>query len=570
MRHFAVSIEPRSVYAYAPKSLPFFRALAALIPLQAERGLPLEEGATIISSIFKAISEHPNIEQSSTSHPDETIIGLLEMCQALITSYPALRQGHGLPLLNEIFHRSLFDIPTINEEGKVPPPRCKTSPSRSVALRLLLDLASDSAELMNSLCLKTLELYETQSFSSHWDYLPSVSEKSTVGMTGLCNLGATCYMNSLVQQLHMNPQFRQRIFSVEDREEDKKNSVLYQLQSIFSHLQESVMKYYDPTPFCNVYKIYGEAMNPAIQMDVDEFFANIMDQLETLLKGTSQEKVLTEFFGGEVVNQIIPTECPHVVERTEPFLNLSLEMKNKFQLEHCLDLFIQGDMLEGDNKFQCSQCNAKVTALKRCCINKLPHFLIVQFKRFDFDLELLRRSKLNQYCSFPSVLNLEPYTKEGLARREIQDGAPPEHPDSFYEYSLTGVLVHQGTTDSGHYYSFIKDRETQNWYKFNDSQVSPFDPNNLPEECYGGSYQTEIYDHTQRKWVSRTHVRSNNAYMLFYERNHPEKELPPVNREMLRQSVPNDLYDEIWQENVTFLRDKCLFDRGFTEFATRV
>lgn len=574
IRHFSAISDPQSVCELSKKSLPYFRALVALIEIRAQKSLALDDELQhLVKSIFRALTSHPNIEQSSASPPDETIVGLLETIQSLIRSYPQIRSEFGKQLLDEVFHRSLFDIPTVKEEGKIPPPRCKTMLSRTSALRLLLDLASGNAELMNSLCLKTLDLYETQTFSSNWDYAPSATEKSTCNFTGLRNLGATCYVNSLVQQFHMNPQFRERLFSVEDKSEDKKHSMLYQLQSIFSHLQESVMKYYDPTPFCSVYKSYGdEVMDPKVQMDVDEFFANLMDKIETWLKGTSQEKVLTEFFGGEVVNQIIPTECSHVVERTEPFLNLSLEVKNKFQLDQCLDLFIQGDMLEGDNKFHCSTCNSKVTALKRCCINKLPHFLVIHLKRFDFDLELLRRSKLNQYCAFPTQLNLEPYTKEGLARREQRNEieALPEHPESFYEYSLTGVLVHQGTTDSGHYYSFIKDRDTQEWYKFNDSNVTPFNLAHLAEECYGGTYPQESFDPATRKWVTRNLTRSNNAYMLFYERTHPEKEIPPVNQEQLRQSVPQVLYDQIWRENVTFLRDKCLFEPGFTDFSIRV
>jgi ubiquitin carboxyl-terminal hydrolase 34 len=565
---------PEFHYSLSRKSLDYLRALTNLVIRKAKRHPALEDtDRALLASVLEAMSKHPNIEQSSASDVDETITGLLDVTRAFLTSYPQLRSEIGASLLDEVFHRNLFDIPTVNEEGKVPPPRCKTAQSRNSALCVLLELATGSNDLMTRLCEKTLALYETQAFTSHWDYLPSVSEKSSCGLTGLCNLGATCYMNSLMQQLHMNSQFRHRIFSVQDKEEDKKNSVLFQLQSIFSHLQESVLKYYDPTPFCNIYKIYGdEAMNPLVQMDVDEFFANIMDKIETMLKGSEQEKMLKEFFGGEVVNQIIPTECPHVVERTEPFLNLSLEVKNKYQLEHCLDLYIQGDMLEGDNKFHCSTCESKVTALKRCCINTLPHFLIIHLKRFDFDLELMRRSKINQFCSFPQELNVEPYTKEGLARREQREGSEelPSHPASFFDYTLTGILVHQGTTEFGHYYSFIKDRETGHWYKFNDSQVTPFNYNNIAEECFGGTYTTDAWDPQHRKWVTMNHTRTNNAYMLFYERCHPEKEIPLVTPNDLRQSVPRELYDEIWKENVTFLRDKCLFDKSFTYFTTSV
>lgn len=30
--------------------------------------------------------------------------------------------------------------------------------------------------------------------------------------------------------------------------------------------------------------------------------------------------------------------------------------------------------------------------------------------------------------------------------------------DSYYEFELVGVLVHSGSADAGHYYSFIKER----------------------------------------------------------------------------------------------------------------
>ena len=44
-----------------------------------------------------------------------------------------------------------------------------------------------------------------------------------------------------------------------------------------------------------------------------------------------------------------------------------------------------------------------------------------------------------------------------------------------------------GTADSGHYYSFIKEREDDlSWFEFNDKVVSSFNPDNIPTECFGG------------------------------------------------------------------------------------
>ena len=46
--------------------------------------------------------------------------------------------------------------------------------------------------------------------------------------------------------------------------------------------------------------------------------------------------------------------------------------------------------------------------------------------------------------------------------------------DQYFQYKLKGIVVHSGTSDSGHYYSFIKDREeskdeNSKWYEFNDT-----------------------------------------------------------------------------------------------------
>ena len=50
-------------------------------------------------------------------------------------------------------------------------------------------------------------------------------------------------------------------------------------------------------------------------------------------------------------------------------------------------------------------------------------------------------------------------------------------------------MVHNGTSDSGHYYTFIKDRESNgenDWYEFNDTLVNHFDPKDIPAETFGG------------------------------------------------------------------------------------
>ena len=65
----------------------------------------------------------------------------------------------------------------------------------------------------------------------------------------------------------------------------------------------------------------------------------------------------------------------------------------------------------------------------------------------------------------------------------------PQH-DPSYWYQLIGVVVHTGTAEGGHYYSFIRDRSSpqghDQWFLFNDAEVKPFDPAQIASECFGG------------------------------------------------------------------------------------
>ena len=63
-----------------------------------------------------------------------------------------------------------------------------------------------------------------------------------------------------------------------------------------------------------------------------------------------------------------------------------------------------------------------------------------------------------------------------------------ELPSKYYEYSLRGCVIHIGTAEQGHYISYIQDRENQpnRWYEFNDQLVREFDPEDIPNEAFGG------------------------------------------------------------------------------------
>ena len=210
-------------------------------------------------------------------------------------------------------------------------------------------------------------------------------------------------------------------------------------------------------------------------------------------------------------------ECEHVSDREEDFFALQCTVKNKRSVVESLQSFVAGEMLDGENKYHCEKCKKKVTAMKRVCVKSLPPVLILHLKRIEFDFELLERIKVNDECQFEHLLDMEPYTVEFLS-----NNTSDAQRRNSCQYRLSGVLVHRGTAQSGHYYSFIREREGQlhpgQWLFFNDETVEPMSPHSLPYESFGGLQLQPYFNSAQQIMEDRYVAKNNNAYLLFYDR----------------------------------------------------
>jgi ubiquitin C-terminal hydrolase len=188
----------------------------------------------------------------------------------------------------------------------------------------------------------------------------------------------------------------------------------------------------------------------------------IFDRIETSLKDTKYKYLIQGIFGGKTVSQCTCKVCGTVKENFEDFNNLSLDVKHSKTLAESLQRFISGDTI---SDYNCEKCNKRVEITKRNLIDSVPNMLIIHLQRIVFNFDTFANEKINSRLEFPNTVDLYPYTKSGLLNPEVicED----------FQYDLTGIVVHKGTAEVGHYYSFIK-TEPNKWYEFNDSVVKTF------------------------------------------------------------------------------------------------
>jgi len=513
-----------TAYNFDGSCTEFFSLLSRLLKLKPDVPPALDVSA-LLARLSELTSVHPILEVT-VEQEDFLFRGLLCATASLLNAYPKLKDS-ATGLVTEVFHNCLFAVPTATTPRDSPPPKCKHATSRKIAFAFLEELAKGCPANMALLCEQMTPHHASPAVTvSKKGYSLPALPKSSTGYVGLKNLGCICYMNATVQNFFMVPEFRQGVLSYDDTEEDKKESLMFQLQRMFAFLQETDKQCYNPKGFCHAFKDWeGNPTNTFVQKDASEFLGMLFQQMEMMLQGSPQEHVLKQCFGGTHQNELIADG--KYSAREEPFTFLSVDIKNKKDLYSALRGFISGETV--DYKWE-NEDGSKVElpTQKRTSIKTPPQHLIVHLKRFEFDYETMQNSKLNDRFEFPRELDLWEFTAAGrpdkVARPEAKEEevkeeeavlAVPEDRDDF-KYELAGVVIHSGTAHAGHYYSFIRERvgKLGRWMMFNDSSVTPFNPDYLEREAFGG-VETYKYAYTG---VTQQHSITRNAFILFYDR----------------------------------------------------
>ncbi|ELK07136.1 Putative ubiquitin carboxyl-terminal hydrolase FAF-X [Pteropus alecto] len=604
-----------------------------------------------------------DVKRTGETGVEETILeGHLGVTKELLAFQTPEKKYHigcekgGANLIKELIDDFIFPASNVYlqymRNGELPAeqaiPVCSSPATINAGFELLVALAVGCVRNLKQIVDSLTEMYyigtaiTTCEALTEWEYLPPVGPRPPKGFVGLKNAGATCYMNSVIQQLYMIPSIRNGILAVEgtgsdvdddmsgdekqdnesnvdprddvfgypqqfedkpalSKTEDRKEyniGVLRHLQVIFGHLAASRLQYYVPRGFWKQFRLWGEPVNLREQHDALEFFNSLVDSLDEALKALGHPAMLSKVLGGSFADQKICQGCPHRYECEESFTTLNVDIRNHQNLLDSLEQYVKGDLLEGANAYHCEKCNKKVDTVKRLLIKKLPPVLAIQLKRFDYDWERECAIKFNDYFEFPRELDMEPYTVAGVAKLEgdnvnpesqlIQQNEQCENETAgSTKYRLVGVLVHSGQASGGHYYSYIIQRnggdgERNRWYKFDDGDVTECkmdDDEEMKNQCFGGEYMGEVFDHMMKRMSYRRQKRWWNAYILFYERLDTIEQGDELIRYISELAVttrphqiimPSAIERSVRKQNVQFMHNRMQYSLEYFQFMKKL
>eukprot|EP00118_Oscarella_pearsei_P005571 m.25698 g.25698 ORF g.25698 m.25698 type:complete len:1114 (+) comp28916_c0_seq2:103-3444(+) len=344
----------------------------------------------------------------------------------------------------------------------------------------------------------------------NWD------SKRLTGHVGLKNQGATCYMSSLLQTLFFTTKLQKAVYHIPTEMDDSDRSVAFAMQRVFYELQFSDK----PVATKKLTKSFGwDTWDSFMQHDIQELCRVLLDNLEQKMVGTVVEGTIPKLFEGKMESYVKCTQVDYTSSRTEPFMDIQLNIKGKKNIFESFDDYIASELLNGDNKYDAGDLGLQ-EAKKGVIFTKLPPVLNLHLMRFQYDPKTETNIKVNDKYEFPHILDLDKYMKE-----------PQGEPSLF---KLFAVLVHSGDYHGGHYVAYLNPGGHDEWFKFDDDVVSCCTASEAVDSNYGGTNQDYFF--------SRMYT---NAYMLVYAK---ESCLETVLAPVLETDIPNALIERLVDE----------------------
>ena len=197
--------------------------------------------------------------------------------------------------------------------------------------------------------------------------------------------------------------------------------------------------------------ISGQAEN-----DTDIIAVKCIEMIKNMY--TKEYSEIWNMFYAIHVSEISSLTSGEVLQQTpEPFFMIDLPIPSNNRSPSLIDwlnLYVEGEILEGENAWYNEATKQKQGIRKSNKFWSFPTILVIDLKRFN-----ARNQKNQILVTFP--------IEDDLDLSEYVIG----YKKKSFVYELYGVCNHSGGVLGGHYTSYVKNANDK-WYHFNDTSVS--------------------------------------------------------------------------------------------------
>lgn len=311
------------------------------------------------------------------------------------------------------------------------------------------------------------------------------------GLTGLTNVGNSCYMNACLQILSHTYVFNEVLDTLsEDKISSGIDGNLLREWNNLRKLMWSANCVINPRGWINAVHTNANAKDIHIfsgfdQNDLPEFLLFITESFHNALKRdvdmkikgsikTSTDKLayacynmlkanwaneyseILKIFYGVHVSRIVSLHGTVLSTKPEPFFIIDLPIPHELKepsIYDCFDAYTKAEHMVGDNAWMNDSTGVKEDVRKDFIYWSLPEILVISLKRFTNSNMKDQRNVIFPVDNLDMKTYVYGYEKKGSV------------------YELYGICNQSGSCLGGHYTAYVKNAN-MSWYHFNDTSVT--------------------------------------------------------------------------------------------------